>query len=163
MWSSDCLYGCNCFNFNTLRIMTQEDKELLIKDLCARLPYETLVFIRKPFGCVVIEEEVELTADILQDFIENDDIRVRPFLRPLSSMTEEEFEKLKEYSGLIYEQLDLASFQNGTYKCLDFYLSEVPSDVVILVFDWLNAHHFDYRCLMQKRLALEASEGMYRL
>ena len=80
----------------------------------------------------------------------------------MSSMTEEEFESLKEYSGLKYDQLDLASYQNGTYKCLDFYLSEVPSYVIILVFDWLNEHHFDYRGLIEMGLAIEAPEGMYK-
>ena len=79
----------------------------------------------------------------------------------MSSMTEEEFTKLKEYSGLIYDQLDLTSFQNGAYKCLDFYLNEVPSGAVIRVFDWLNKYHFDYRDLIQMGLALEAKEGMY--
>jgi hypothetical protein len=72
-------------------------------------------------------------------------------------MTEEEFNKLKEYSGLIYDQLDLASFQDGAYKCLDFYLNEVPADVVIMVFDWLNRNHFDYRNLIVRELALDCT------
>ena len=79
----------------------------------------------------------------------------------MSSMTEEEFTKLKEYSELKYDQLDLASFQNGDYKCLDFYLNEVPSGIVIRVFDWLNSHHFDYRDLIQMGLAIKAPKDMY--
>ena len=149
--------------------MTQEE-ELLLVDLCVRLPYGIMVLedIDKEFdgGCVselvtiteIKGEKMFLTKNSLTPVtIEG----IRPYLRPMSSMTEEEFEKLKEYSGLKYEQLDLASYQNGTYKCLDFYLSEVPSYVVILVFDWLNKHHFDYRGLIERGLALEAPEGMY--
>lgn len=147
--------------------MTQEDKKLLLKDLSSRLPYTT-VFI-KPIDCnKTVLIGIKNGGLLLFDNIHNEeyyklwDIEYcKPYLRSMSSMTEEEFAKLKEYSGLIYDQLDLTSFQNGTYKCLDFYLSEVPSYVVILVFDWLNAHHFDYRGLIEKGLALEAPEGMY--
>jgi hypothetical protein len=140
--------------------MTNEEKQLLLIDLCARLPYNVVV------RCTDSDTDYNcfLTTDILHE-IQNgyEYYDYKHYLRPMSSMTEEEFEKLKEYSGLKYGQLDLASFQNGTYKCLDFYLSEVPSDVVILVFDWLNAHQFDYRNLILMGLALEAPEGMYKI
>ena len=135
--------------------MTQEDKELLLKDLSARLPYKVIVQVK---DWTILDTELK-TGHIR--LLQDDYIELKPHLRAMSSMTEEEFEKLKEYSGLKYEQLDLASYQNETYKCLDFYLSEVPSYVVILVFDWLNAHHFDYRGLIEKDLALEAPKGMY--
>lgn len=132
--------------------MNKENKELLLRDLCARLSYGVKVHT-EPYDVVTLEPYH------LDQF---EGLHPIPYLRPLSSMTEEEFEKLKEYSDLKYEQLDLASYQNGTYKCLDFYLSEVPSYVVILVFDWLNIHHFDYRGLIPMGLALEAPEGMYK-
>ena len=139
--------------------MTQEQKELLFKDLCARWPYgvkvnneiqgdfviygvcENYIFARTPTSHVDFQIE-----------------KIKPYLFPMSSMTEEEFTKLKEYSGLKYDQLDLVSFQNGTYKCLDFYLSEVPSGAVIRVFDWLNTYHFDYRDLIQMGLAIDATK-----
>ena len=144
--------------------MTQNDKQqLLLKELCARQPYG--VILKTPQGDGYLNEvslcifghklginikATERTYFKLEE--------CKPYLRPMSSMTEEEFEKLKEYSGLKYEQLDLASFQNGTYKCLDFYLSEVPSYVVILVFDWLNANYFDYRGLIPMDLAIEVTK-----
>ena len=140
--------------------MTQEDKELLLKDLCARLPYG----VKIELTWWVMDEGTSINTALEPDHIEqllNDedgDTEIKPYLRPMSSMTEEEFEELKEYSGLKYDQLDLASYQNGTYKCLDFYLSEVPSYVVILVFEWLNKHHFDYRQLIEKGLAIEVTE-----
>ena len=142
--------------------MTQEEKQLLLKDLCTRLPYNVII------NCTEEDDEKTnfncfLASDMIKDIkSERAYWIIKPYLRSMSSMTEEEFGKLKEYSGLKYEQLDLASFQNDTYKCLDFYLSEVPSYVVILVFDWLNSHHFDYRGLIEMGLAIEAPEGMYK-
>ena len=156
--------------------MTQEDKNLLLQDLCTRLPYGVTCQFTWTYCNETTDGEVVIAIE--NDNIRNIDINIKevradyydewvdlenckPYLRPISSMTDEEFEDLKSYSGLIYNQLDLASYQNGTYKCLDFYLSEIPSDVVILVFDWLNSHHFDYRGLIENGLALEAPEGMY--
>ena len=146
--------------------MRQEDKELLLKDLCGRLYYKV--------KCKCLHDNIAIPSciDVEDEGLENiyypgnDEweriTNCKPYLRPMSSMTEKEFSKLKEYSGLIYDQIDLTSFQDEAYKCLDFYLSEVPADVVILVFDWLNAHHFDYRGLIERGLAIEAPEGMYK-
>lgn len=140
--------------------MRQEDKELLLKDLCSRLPYgvkiELTWWVMGEGTCINTTLEPDHIEQLLND--EDDDTEIKPYLRPMSSMTEEEFTKLKEYSGLKYDQLDLASFQNGTYKCLDFYLSEVPSVVVIKVFDWLNRYHFDYRNLIQIGLAIAVTK-----
>ena len=135
--------------------MTQEDKQLLLTDICARLPYEVNVLVSSPHATEPIRKK--LNTNLLFG-LQKSVLTIKPYLRPMSSMTEEEFEDLKSYSGLIYSQLDLASYQNGTYKCLDFYLSEIPSDVVILVFDWLNKNHFDYRGLIERGLAIEVTE-----
>jgi len=137
--------------------MTQEEIELLFQDLCVRLPYGVKVTFAGYSGrddCILNTQHLNSTYSI-------EYLRLKPYLRPLSSMTEEEFTKLKEYSGLTNDQLGLTSFQNGAYKCLDFYLNEVPSGAVIRVFDWLNKHHFDYRDLIQMGLAIEAPKGMY--
>ncbi len=151
--------------------MTQQDKDLLLRDLSARLPYKPKIKILSLWNeNKEVEEDIVdsiycvmsdgyINTETVDSDISLDDIVL--YLRPMSSMTEEEFKKLKEYSGLVYDQLDLASFQDGAYKCLDFYLSEVPSYVVILVFDWLNAHHFDYRGLIEKGLAIEAPQDLY--
>ena len=141
--------------------MTQENsKQLLLKDLSARLPYgvkiELTWWVMGEGTCINTALEPDHIEQLLND--EDGDTEIKPYLRPMSSMTEEEFNKLKEYSGLKYDQLDLASFQNGTYKCLDFYLSEVPSAVVIKVFDWLNRYHFDYRNLIQMSLAIAVTK-----
>ena len=154
--------------------MKQEGKELLLKDLSSRLPYGVKLLCNgwdSDGGCEF--STVETLIGIDDRFIhtlwrgEKDKHSIKeplsildykPFLRSMSSMTEEEFENLKEYSELKYDQLDLASFQNGAYKILDFYLNEVPSGAVIRVFDWLNKYHFDYRDLIQMGLAIAVTK-----
>ena len=151
--------------------MIQEHKELLLRDLCARLPYKVIVDydynahdLRKGnyVKCVKHESKCILTCDLLNVFMsprQNEKGEyIKPYLRTMSIMTEEELTKLKEYSGLNYDQLDLTSFQNGTYKMLDFYLSGVPSGAVIRVFDWLNKYHFDYRDLIQMGLVIAVTK-----
>lgn len=121
--------------------MTREDKEVLIKDLCGRLPYGVICEIDN--RCVKVEEinpfEGVITYDgWLSCGIDED---IKPYLRPLSSMTDEEHEEyrkyVKEVNGFTYN-----------INC---------SDLV----DWFNRKMFDYRGLIPKGLALEASEGMY--
>ncbi len=138
--------------------MKQKEIELLFQDLCARLPYGVKVTFAGYSG----RDDCTLNSQHLNSKYSIEYLGLKPYLRPMSSMTEEEFTKLKEYSGLVYDQLDLTSFQNGAYKCLDFYVNEVPSGAVIRVFDWLNKYHFDYRDLIQMGLALEAPEGVYK-
>ena len=130
--------------------MTKKEKDLLLIDLCGRLPYE--VILVAPNGKTTYQTDGNTGAELLVEE------GWKPYLRPMSSMTEEEFENLKEYSGLKYDQLDLTSFQNGAYKILDFYLNEVPSGAVIRVFDWLNKYHFDYRDLIQMGLAIAVTK-----
>jgi hypothetical protein len=70
--------------------------------------------------------------------------QIKPYLRPMSSMTEEEYENFRE-TFKWFEQFDKLIFE-WTYKS----------------YDWLNKHHFDYRGLIPKGLALEALENMYK-
>lgn len=145
-----------------------ENEQLLLVDLLARLPYGVKIKLGNyDYQVCGYNSEKEMPVKIWFYYDSNQTLKshidvyltdYRPYLRPMSSMTEEEFEKLKEYSELIYDQLDLASFQNGAYKCLDFYLNEVPSYVVIKVFDWLNRNHFDYRGLIEMGLAIAVTK-----
>lgn len=116
--------------------MIQENKDLLFKDLCARLPYGVKIkLIRWD-----IDEGMYINTTLEPDDIErlindeNGDIEIEPYLRPMSSMTEEE--------KLMYEGLMIGT-DNISYML----------DVV----DRLNAHHFDYRGLIDKSLALDAT------
>jgi len=118
--------------------MTQEDKELLLKDLCARLPYGVIVRLDYRDGTVVTREMgLGSLHDIMFDNAES-----KPYLRPMSSMTDEE---LKEFIS-IHENVLVASKNKYT---------------IILSLDatdWLNAHHFDYRGLIEKGLAIEVTK-----
>ena len=111
--------------------MTQEEYELLLKDLCARLPYT-----------VIIKSVGENKIIGLWDLRDIDNLPL-PYLRPMESMTEEEKEEIKTYLRSIEGQL---LGDNGRH---------------IWYFDYLNAHHFDYRKLIEKGLAIEAPKDMY--
>ena len=142
--------------------MKKEHKDLLIGDLCGRLPYKVIVeFVsykdeEKPwFGELLCKDLDCFMHDV--GFVE-----IKPYLFPISSMTIEQFDELKEYCGLKYSAslLEIVSWTD-IHSTLEFWLEECPSYVIIKVFDWLNAHHFDYRGLIEMGLALEAPEGMY--
>lgn len=113
--------------------MEQKDKELLIKDLSGRIPY------RHNFWLQVREfdEDAPSNRRMLTKYI--DDIytgwvvECKPYLRPMSSMTDEEED---EYEIIIRSSLTTH-------------------------IDWLNKNMFDYRGLIPKGLALKAPEGMY--
>ena len=113
--------------------MTQEEKQLLFKDLCARLPYGVKV------KCA--SEIITLNVNWLKVFQYHLD-EIKPCLRPMSSMTEEEYKEWR------YLYLPLPHDNEAT---------ETQRRI-----DWLNAHHFDYRGLIPMRLALKALEGMYK-
>ena len=138
--------------------MTQEEKNLLLKDLLPRLQYG--VKIQTWYGEII-------TSDLNTFSIGYDEIDIeqlagmKPYLRPISSMTEEEFKGLKSATDLNYNQLELVFWPGGS-ATLEFYLEEVPQYCIINVFDWLNAHHFDYRGLITAGLALEAPKDMYK-
>ena len=144
--------------------MTQEDKELLLKDLCARLPYgvKVLADIDKTFdgGCIGIINKIEpyvgnkfpeLKAQYL--LYEKDCLtplvvdEVRPYLRPMSSMTEEE---INEFILISDTTLWLGNKRSTCILSLE-------------QMDWLDKKMFDYRGLIPMDLALEAPEGMYKI
>ena len=111
---------------------------------------------RREFGTVVCDAKdfnyplISYHRDVETNEWVND--MVKPYLRPFSSMTEEENE---EY----YNTMDKETQRNYPNSC-DFSESIYYSKT-IETFDWLNAHHFDYRGLIEMGLALEAPEGMY--
>ena len=128
--------------------MTQEEKELLLKDLCARLPYGVKI-LDIPANVVGKLFLISTTDTVQYETADDSGIQtlynIKPYLRPMSSMTEE-------------EQRTLDSMCNGV---------EMVSRLSGLkmfdkAFNWLNENHFDYRGLIEKGLAIEAPEGMYK-
>lgn len=128
--------------------MTQEDKELLLKDLCARLPYG--VKISNDIQTKVLDiYDIDWDIDW---FINNTEIK--PNLFPLSSMTEEQKRECFKGTPLEIDKYgDVAVkedfFGNSQYTDLEIYLE---------VIDWLNKNHFDYRNLIKKGLAIDATD-----
>ena len=141
--------------------MTQEEKELLAKDICARLPYVIVhTWYNKPLDikCTGIDL---YTNTINLDIPDDDNAKVyidncKPYLRPMSSMTEEE---KKEISELIDAPIEIDS--DGDIIYLGGY-SIIPCSDYQIYIDYLISHHFDFRGLIPMGLAIEAPEGMYK-
>ena len=151
--------------------MKQEDKELLLKDLCARLPYNVICQVefrenRK------YTSKVMLLSGIFTDeayFTTKDGSiysnEYKPYLRPMSSMTEEEakeFSILCDITGVLSIKI--------TDEYIDFEVddgfSSIETKIIwyndiissIEIFDWLNKNHFDYRGLIPMGLAIAATK-----
>lgn len=137
--------------------MSKEEKELLLVDLCARLPYGVKATTTSDGwkGVYTItgyaNERIYLDCPV---YDEGDDEWlvefIKPHLRPMSSMTEEEKNEYNRLCGYCLEQ-----------DAVDYNISILDRAQLVFVIDWLNSHHFDYRGLIEKGLALEAPEGMY--
>ena len=136
--------------------MTQEDKEILIQDLCGRLPYGVKAYIkkwskldRKYYEGVYTVESIDtslntIIADSERSCVEvivgYDDYEIKPYLLPMSSMTEEQ--------KVIYGDL--------CYSIIQSLAKNMQSELNELI-NWLNANHFDYRGLIEKGLAIDAT------
>lgn len=167
----------------TSKIMTQEDKQLLLADLCARLPYGVIV---RHADCIIDDNynetgEFHYTKGYLYDICRMDDMtttiiesegeregyehiclleRTVPYLRPMSSMTKKEKKEvsiLLNYEFYIDEDCGLAA-EDSRHR--------ISLDLMQIYVDWLNKKMFAYRTIDGKDmfelgLAFEAPEGMY--
>lgn len=126
--------------------MTQEDKKLLLKDLCARLPYGVFCNMGLDYPLPLQRLFVDKLDGILLDFYEDGKdyqvylSEVKPYLRSMSSMMEKERKHWRDIS-----------------------LSRPDWDFTARCLDWINSRHFDYRGLIEKGLALEAPKDMYKI
>lgn len=127
--------------------MTQEDKELLLKDLCARLPY----------GVKVLHKEETITIRAYISDLVIDEVGIshtvedcKPYLFPLLSMTEEQYKYISYNFGR--DGLDYIK-----YGTCDFHSSTINIEDIYELVDWLNKNHFDYRGLIEKGLAIDAT------
>ena len=115
--------------------MKQEHKELLLKDLCARLPYRVKISVNDNIeslqGINVLDNVVEYGS-----FLSSDIEEVKPYLFPMSSMTDEQKQE--------YQHITERWMYDSSYSISDS-------------IDWLNVHHFDCRCLIEKGLAIDAT------
>ena len=144
--------------------MTQEEKDLLLKDLCARLPYRVKCNMNDRGVNIIgtLSSYRPLTDGSLlfgicdKKYVAPDKYwqpnamysveKVKPYLRSMSSMSREEEEKYDNLLMTINDGCENTDYM--PYSCMEYV-------------DWLNAHHFDYRGLIEMGLALEAPEDMY--
>jgi len=124
--------------------MTTEEKNLLLKDLCSRLPYG----VKVKFAGYSGREDCTLNAQHLNSTYSIEYLHMKPYLRPMSSMTEKE---RNEYLSIKMQEIERVALA-------EIYRPEAISEIM----DWLNANHFDYRGLIPMGLAIEAPEGMYK-
>ena len=125
--------------------MTQEYKELLLKDLCARLPYEVKfmcnknIYTTKGLDLIVTDEGDWKYAVTAKDIAPIEIDFIKPYLFPLSSMTEEQKMFLKQQNWYI------AMSTSGTVE------------TTVEGIDWLNKNHFDVNNLIPIGLAIDAT------
>ena len=148
-----------------MKELSIENKELLLRDLCARSFYSVMVtvpimsFIKgqgpytEPIELVSVNT-VDMTCTVGDRYAQTSGIKMfnrkgelvcKPYLRPMSSMTE-------------WERHDYMCLQRSTHTRYNYTYYDTLESI-----DWLNAHHFDYRGLIEKGLAIEAPEGMYNV
>lgn len=134
--------------------MTQEDKDLLLKDLCARLPYGVKVEIthwRNRDKGMIDSKIFHVPLNINKaSVLIKPTSDIRPYLFPLSSITEE-------------QQLEIDTITNECISIDKYSLwdltgyGELSLSKTLELFNWLNINHFDYRGLIEKGLAIDAT------
>lgn len=147
--------------------MTKEDKELLLKDLCARLPYGVICLTEIGDGYLcsinqtIFGTEYGLNiSPVKRDYFndsEQDEVVIKPYLRPMSSMIEEERKEVEE----LIKAHRPSPYGIINNKGMDNLLFSVSTTSGYLT-DWLSKNMFDYRGLIPMGLALEAPSNMYK-
>lgn len=137
--------------------MTIEETNLLIQDICGRLRSGLICSIYREddegFGwrdaeCKGYFQNNDSYEFYFEDVIAVDNIeRLKPYLRPMSSMTDEERVEYRALGGVMSY-----NSEHNTWAMYTF----TPE-----AYNWLNKKQFDYRALIPMGLALEAPEGMY--
>ena len=140
--------------------MTQDDKDLLLQDLCARLPYGVKVesvFIntdlkkRKSCGIEVFDATcILMIRDGFGEF--------KPYLFPLSSMTEEMLEELNTYGVFKYRDTiaNVSHLENNGEISKEIY-TYIDIESISALIEFFHSHHIDYRGLIEKGLAIDAT------
>ena len=125
-----------------------KNKELLFNDLCARLPYGVIVKYKsreKEGNVKMTHGNIGYVAELGNSWWKE----CKPYLRPISSITDK-------------EKIELERIINGIlgYKAINYFHSEddYKWNTLYEAIDWFNAHHFDYRGLIEKGLAIAVTE-----
>ena len=151
--------------------MRTEHKELLLKDLCSRLYYKvkvSLIYNNEEYKgtlCAIYPEDNRVIIDNLNKpchyykqtcggFLIGEN-KVKPYLFPLSSMTEEQYNSLHEL-GILDNCSHSYEYVNPHIHGVSFIFKEFKTYSLELI-EWLNKHHFDYHGLIEKGLAIDAT------
>ena len=138
--------------------MVQNYKEILLKELSARLPYGLKCNVGEEMPYTLSRIEVDNFNGHLLDFIETKDgldmqvylSEAKPYLFPMSSMTEEQYKKFTIISGW---DVDIEDVRRGKFSCIGY----IGLDYLYDAIDWFNKNHFDYRGLIPLGLAIDAT------
>lgn len=140
--------------------MTQEDKKLLLKDICARLPYNAKVEITNPSTGIKIKKLDAIVLGVVNGIANGyeTDTVIKPYLFPLLSMTEEMLEEfnsngLFKYRDTIANVSHLES-KNGISEEIYTY---IDIESISFLIEYFHSHHIDYRGLIEKGLAIDAT------
>ena len=150
--------------------MTQEEKQILLNDLKCRLYTGTQCqciwsdAVKNGSVGVINEldtyilDELEMIGNPNCMYMFSD---IKPCLRPLESMTEDEKNELsaRYVWRIVCGEIRISYHSEGNLNND----TECSTEEYLKLFDWLNAHHFDYRNLIEMDLALQAPEGMYKI
>lgn len=137
-------------------IMKQTNEELLLQDLCARLPYGVKLW-HESYVDLITLHSIDATQFAVEISIDNSNSntafwnsieQVKPYLFPLSSMTEEQKYICPIGVGNLETFIEKESWS---------YL-EINFDSILRFIDWLNKNNFDYRGLIEKGLALDCTK-----
>lgn len=136
--------------------MTQEEKQLLLKDLSCRIPYGVIVNVDEKYNArlesVNRYYEVEVGVVSTDVYTISD---VRPYLFPLSSMTEEMLEELNaegffKYRDTITNVSHIERKEGEIYTYIDI-------ESISFLTEFFHSHHIDYQELIEKGLAIDAT------
>mgnify|MGYP003301735205 CR=1 FL=1 len=162
--------------------MTQEEKQLLLKDLCARLPYGVIINCIDPNFSGSTDEKLYSINWLEQTVIsgewtnEYNIDNIKPYLRPMESMTDEDMEDYARYefkedhiweivgfrrTGKGFININCINKINGTSQWIFQVNRKRPLENYKGI-DWLNKKMFDYRGLIPMGLALPAPKEMYK-
>lgn len=131
--------------------MTQEDKDLLLRDLCARLPYGVKCY-KMTFKPELAEEVICMLRNGSHNCVQLGTFlyrleHIKPYLFPLSSMTEEQ----KDNCPIGETNLNIIKSNTG------YGIIEIPWRLLYIFIEWCNKNHFDYRGLIEKGLAIDCT------
>lgn len=148
--------------------MTQEEKDLLLKDLCSRLPYGVKAYIknwskldRKYYEGVYRVESIDpflnhivacSERSAVEVIVGYDDYEIKPYLLPLSSMTKEQLFEVQEILGKNEIEID-----DGFLRIVDSGRNVITYLEILAVLEWFYKNHFDVNDLIPKDLAIDAT------